>query len=91
MLLVLGISFLSDLSPASLPSSDLHYSLHRPPVHQILVHKCPVCNLVVPGQRHAMEGRQARPVPKTRRRMEVHEGLFPHLGEYESWLGCDQG
>lgn len=38
-----------------------------------------------------MEGRPARPGPTTQRRVEIHEGLFPHLGESEGWLGGGQG
>ncbi|KAK1336129.1 hypothetical protein QTO34_003929 [Cnephaeus nilssonii] len=71
-------SFLAlDLLPASLPSSDLHYSLHRPPVHQILVPQCPVCNLVVPGPRQAMAGRQARPVPRRSVVWKYMKDYFP--------------
>lgn len=75
---------------ASLPSPDLHCGLHRPPVHKILVSQCPVCNLVVPGLGQAIAGGQAHPSPKALLPVEVHEGLFPHLGEYWHWWewGC---
>lgn len=46
---------------------------------------------MVPGLGHATAGGPAPPGPKTLCRLEVHEGLFPRLGEYQGWLGCDQG
>ena len=67
--------------PASLPRLDLLRSLHWPPVHKILDDQYPVCDLVVPGSRHATEGGQADCFHKALDLMEVHEGLFPHLSE----------
>ena len=67
--------------PASLPRLDLLCSLHWPPVHKILDDQYPVCDLVVPGSRHATAGGQAECFHKELDHMEVHKGLFPHLGE----------
>ena len=57
-------------------------SLHWSPVHKILDDQYSVCDLVVPGWRHAMAGGQAEYFHKALEHMEVHEGLFPHLCEY---------
>ena len=73
--------------PASLLRLDLMGSLHWPPVHKILDDQYPVCDLVVPGSRQAMAGGQTECFHKALDHMEVHEGLFPHLGEY----GADKG
>ena len=68
--------------PASLPRFDLLHSLHWLPVHKILDDQYSVCDLVVPGSRHAMAEGQAEYFHKALEHIEVHEGLFPHLGEY---------
>ncbi|XP_045339924.1 2-acylglycerol O-acyltransferase 2 isoform X2 [Leopardus geoffroyi] len=59
---------------------DLCCRLRGPPVHQILVVQCPVCDLVVPGPRKATAGGQVLPSNKALLLVEVHEGLFPCLG-----------
>lgn len=67
--------------PASLPRLGLLRGLHWPPVHKILDDQYSVCDLVVPGLRHATAGGQAECFHKALDLMEVHEGRFPHLGE----------
>ena len=67
---------------ASLPRYYLLCSFHWPPVHKILDDQYPVCDLVVPGLRHATAGGQAECFHKMLGCMVVHEGLFPHLSEY---------
>ena len=74
------------MAPASLPSPDLCCHLRGPPVHKILVVQCPVCDLVVPGPRKATAGGQVLPSNKALLLVEVHEGLFPCLGEYWDWM-----
>ena len=68
--------------PASLPRLGLLRGLHWPPVHKILEDQYPVCDLVVPGLSEAEAGGQVHQKRKVLGHMEVHEGLFPHLGKY---------
>lgn len=65
-------------------SPDLYRHLHRPLVHKVLALVCPVRHLVVPGLGQAAAGRPAHPVLQTLGHLEVHEGLFPCLREYQA-------